>query len=142
MKLLAAVAFFFLPTPTTPRPNPGLAPAEVIRTVAEGLQKNDSPVPNAGIFTAYQFASPANRAVTGPYGRFLRLVRLPEFAPMLRDSPREFAPIQIDGDHAEQIVRILDPGGMAAYTFSLSRQQSGDYRGCWMVEGVVLVNRP
>lgn len=137
MRLFASLLLFYWPAPIAPRPHPGLSPADVIRTVAESLRKNNSPVPNAGIFTAYQFASPANRVVTGPYGHFLRLVKLPDFAPMLRDNPQRFSPIQLEGDRAEQILHVLmDSGRSVDYLFSVSRQRAGDCRDCWMIDGV------
>jgi Domain of unknown function (DUF5658) len=77
----------------------------ILRVAA--LRNYNSPIPNAGVFTAYRFASPANPAVTGPYGHFLRLVRV----------------------HS-------DPGRDAVFKFILSRQREGPYRSCWMVDGV------
>ena len=141
MNLLAAIALLFQPAASVPRPNPGLAPEQVVKIVAEALGNNNSPIPNAGVFTAYQFASPANHAVTGPYGRFLQLVKLRDYAPMLRpDHPQEFLPIEVAGEHAGQTVRIhLDSGEIAGYRFSLSRQAEGSCRGCWMVDGVARV---
>lgn len=65
----------------------------MIQTVAAALRDNNSPMPNAGIFTAFQFASPANHAFTGSYGQFLKLVKAADFAPMLRDRPHESLPI-------------------------------------------------
>ena len=68
-------------------PRRAAEPGEAIQTVAAALRHNNSPLPNAGIYTAFQFASPANLKVTGPYGRFLQLVKHPDYGPMLRDNP-------------------------------------------------------
>lgn len=124
-----------------PRPNPSLAPAEVIRTVVEALQNRNSPSPNAGIFTVYQFASPANRVNTGPYGNFLGLVKQPPFAPLFSGHPDSFGPLAIAGDRAQQKVRYrVDGGGEFWFLFAVSRQSSqqthGRCTGCWMVDGV------
>src|ERR1700722_10587864 len=78
-------------------PNPALAPHEVIAAVVEALQHNNSPRPNAGVMAVYQFASPANRRVTGPYGRFFLSVKSPPYAPLLRASAVEFDAIRLDG---------------------------------------------
>ena len=106
MSLLLFWAFSFWLPPSAPQPRPDLAPAEVVRTVAAALRNYDSPIPNAGVFTAYRFASPANRAVTGPYGHFLRLVKSADFAPMLRGYPSDLGAIEIKDDHAEQILKV------------------------------------
>jgi hypothetical protein len=127
-------------TVSPPRPNAALSPAEVIQTVAAALQNNNSPMPNAGIFTAYQFASPGNRAATGPYGRFFRIVKSGDSAPLFGKRAQEFGEIIIHGDKAEQDVRVPAAGGTAlTYRFTLSRQSAGQCVGCWMVDGVVRV---
>jgi hypothetical protein len=127
-----------------PRPQPGLGPGEVIRTVVEALQNRDSPSPNAGIFTVYQFASPANRVNTGPYGSFLRLVKLPGFDPLFSGHADAYGPLAVSGDRAQQKVRFrVAGGGVVYFLFVVSRQTSeqtrGRCRGCWMVDGVAPV---
>jgi uncharacterized protein DUF4864 len=118
------------------RPSPDLTPGHVVQAVVEALRHNNSPRPNAGVFTAYQFASPANHAAVGPYGRFLRIVR--SAAPLLSGEAAEFSPIEIRDDRAEQTVRIPVRGGQpAVFRFILSRQSEGACLGCWMVDGVV-----
>jgi hypothetical protein len=124
-----------------PQPSPGLAPGEVIRTVIEALQKRNSPTPNSGIFRVYQFASPANRAATGPYGNFLRLVKLPTFSPLFSGHADRYGPVAVTGNQAQQKVRFrVEGGGAVWFLFVVSRQTSeqtrGSCTGCWMVEGV------
>ena len=127
-----------------PRPNPSLAPGEVIRTVVEALQNRNSPSPNAGIFTVYQFASPANRVNTGPYGNFLRLVKFAGFDSLFSGRADSFGPLAVAGDRAQQKVRFRVAGGGAVwFRFAVSRQSSEQTRGrcagCWMVDGVAPV---
>ena len=127
-----------------PRPQPGLAPGEVIRTVVEALQNRDSPSPNAGIFTVYQFASPANRAHTGPYGNFLGLVKLPPFAPLFSGHADSYGALTVTGGRAEQKVGFRVEGARVAwFLFAVSRQTGQQTRGrctgCWMVDGVAPV---
>jgi Domain of unknown function (DUF5658) len=108
-------------------------PGEAIQTVAAALRNNNSPMPNHGIFTAYQFASPANHESTGYYGRFLLVVKTADYAPMLHDNPHEWTGLVISGDHAEQTLRVgLEKGGTASYKFDVTRQPGGG----WMVDGV------
>ncbi len=141
---MKAAALFFLglavgaAQPNALRPHPSLAPEQVVRAVVEGIRHNSSPIPNSGIYTTYQFASPANHAVTGPYGHFLRVVKTPDFKAMFRLDPYELGPIEITADHAVQDLRIRTEAGRTVnYRFSLSRQKNGPYRDCWMVDGVV-----
>jgi len=119
-------------------PKRAAEPGEVIQAVSTALRHNDSPIPNAGIFTTFQFASPANLVVTGPYGRFLQLVKSADFAPMLRDNPQEFGELVVRGDHAEQILRVHSEDGHATvYRFDVARQANGG----WTVDGVSLLTR-
>ena len=116
-----------------PNPQAVAEPGEVIQRVAAALRHNNRPVPNAGIFTAYQFASPGNHALTGSYGRFLMLVRSADFAPMLRDHPQELGSLEVQGDHAEQILRIqAGDGREVVYKFDVARQDDGG----WTIDGV------
>jgi len=122
---------------TPEHPKRAAEPDEAIHTVVSALRHNNSPIPNAGIFTAFQFASSANLAVTGPYGRFLGLVKNTDFAPLLEDNPQEFGALVLNGDHAEQILRVgPEDGRVAFYKFDVSRQTGG-----WTVDGVSLVSR-
>jgi hypothetical protein len=121
-----------------------MGPGEVIQAVVLALGDRNSPSPNAGIYTAYQFASPANRANTGPYGKFLRLVMDPAFAPLLTRHASGFGPLEVVGDHAEQEVSLqMDDGTIALFRFVTSRQSSEQTRGrcagCWMVDQVKVV---
>ena len=111
-------------------------PGEAIQTVAAALRNNNSPTPNAGIFTAFQFASPANHASTGSYGNFLMIVKTADYTPMLHDYPYELTGLVVSGDHAEQILRVkLKQDSVASYKFDVSRQSNGG----WMVDGVTRV---
>jgi len=137
MSYLALWLLAFWPDAVAPRPRPEITPAEVVETVAGAMRNYNSPIPNAGIFTAYRFASPANHAVTGPYGHFMGLVKSADFTPLRHNYPAERGPIALDGDHAEQIVTVhVDRGHNPAFKFTLSRQKEGRYRGCWMVDSV------
>ena len=108
-------------------------PSEAIQTVTAALRNNDSPIPNAGIFTAFQFSSPANHANTGSYGNFLMIAKTPDYAPMMHDHPHELTDLVVKGDHAEQILHVrLNQGGTASYKFDVTRQNGGG----WMVDGV------
>ncbi len=123
------------------QPDASLGPGEVIRTVVEALQNRNSPSPNAGIFKVYQFASPANRALTGPYWNFLRLVKIPPFGPLFSGHADRYGSLALAGDHAQQKIRFrVDGGGAVWFLFVVSRQTSerthGRCAGCCMVDGV------
>ena len=114
------------------------APETVIATLVRALGNANSPAPNAGVYKAYQLASPANRLVAGPYGRFLRIVKVPQFASLLHPDPDsvQFGSIEIDSNHAQQTVALRSQGQSSAFLITLTRQASGPSQGVWLVDGV------
>jgi hypothetical protein len=123
-----------------PGPSPSLSPSQVVQTVMESMHRNNDPSPDAGIKTAFNFASPANKRQTGPVDRFVQMVRDPMYKPMLDSQAIEYGPLTIEGDAAQQLVTVVDADSrVASYVFSLSRQGNGRYAGCWMTDGVVRV---
>jgi len=123
---------------SSPIPSPALSPVEVARIQAEALRRADEPVPNAGIWTTYQFASPGNRKITGPYGRFLRIIKSPENRSFREARSVRVGEPAINGDSAKVPVELIaESGQIMVWIFSLSRQTEGPCRGCWMTDGVV-----
>lgn len=119
------------------RPSPSLSPADVVRIQLDALRGNDERH-DGGIATVFQFASPANRSITGPLDHFVELVKTPEYSPMLNHRRAEPGPLITSGDLAEQRVLITSAAGeRITYVFVLSRQRDGVYAGCWMTEGVL-----
>jgi hypothetical protein len=120
------------------RPNPDLSPEEVVKIQVEALRNNDEL--DKGIEITFRFASPANKEMTGPLNRFVRLVKNPSYRPMLNHRTAEYAPIKISGDTATQRVTITGADGKASvYVFELSKQDLPDCQGCWMTDSVILV---
>ncbi len=135
--LLIPAAVLLAASPTDPEPSPDLSPAEVVRIQVEALQRNDEPYTDAGIETAFRFASPSNQAATGPIQRFAEMVKGPVYGDMIGAARAEFGPIAVDGDRAAQRVTLVhDDGRRATYVFELSVQEGGDCDGCWRTDGV------
>jgi len=128
------------PPPDLPQPSRQRQPAEVVRIVIEALADNDVPFADAGIATTYAFASPANKASTGPLPRFTRMVKNPVYGIMVDHLDHEFSEVVRMGDRAYQMVRIIGANGAeAVFAFRLGLQQDGDFAGMWMTEAVWLV---
>ncbi len=119
-------------------PNPDLTPDQVVSIQLAALKQNDVPTPDFGIEVAFRFASPENKQVTAPLERFIELVHNPLYAPMLNYDGDERGAMNIAGNRAEQKVVLIDKTGKAAsYLFMLSKQPAGEYKDCWMTDGVV-----
>lgn len=125
------------PVEGVPVPEGSHGPAQVVSIQLDGLAENDDPFENAGIGTAYNFASPANRRATGPFDRFVRMVTGPRYAPMVDHVEATTGPITRQGETARQRVTLTGPTGRTAtYVFGLS-VGTGPAEGCWLTDRVV-----
>jgi hypothetical protein len=127
------------PVDGLPTPDPSYDPGRVVALQLDALATNDDPVSDAGIKTAYNFASPANRRSTGPLDRFTQMVRGPQYAPMVDHVEATTGPVAVDGDQAEQRVTLTGPDGRTVtYVFGLSRQSGGRWDSCWLTDRVLV----
>lgn len=120
-------------------PSPELEPGQVIGIVLEALAHPDRPRPDAGIEQTFRFASPANKAQTGPLPRFIRLVKHPRYAPLLGHERAIRGELQreSDGEVWQRVRVIAADGTQAVYVFVLSRQSGKPCDGCWMTDAVI-----
>lgn len=119
-----------------PVPSPDLSPSEVIDIQLKALQQNDDR--NNGIEVAFNFASPTNKAATGPLNRFTLLVRNPLYEPMLNFRSSRAGKVVMKKGQAHQVIIVTDQqGNQAAFLFSLSKQSQTPHQNCWMTDSVV-----
>jgi len=110
-------------------------PQQVVVIVVDSLQQNAAD--DAGIATVFRFASPGNKAGTGPLSRFTRMIK-GGFSDMLNHVGGRYEPIEIEGDLAVQAVWLeTQTGAEYGYAFQLSKQRGGIHDGMWMTDAVV-----
>ena len=125
------------PQSTLPRPSKQQQPQDVVRIVIEALARNDEPFKDAGIATTFAFASPANKANTGPFPKFARMVKNPVYGVMINHVERDFSEVVTMGNKAYQMVKIKAASGTEViFAFRLSQQLDGEYAGMWMTDAV------
>jgi hypothetical protein len=119
------------------QPRADLAAEDVVGIVINALAKNDQPFPDAGIATTFAFASPGNKANTGPLEKFTRMVKSHPYAVMVNHVASDFSEVVRVGDDAYQLVALtgLDGSGVV-FAFRLSRQLDGEFEGMWMTDAV------
>lgn len=114
-----------------------MSPTEVVRTQVEALGGNDTPHPDAGIEAAFNFASPANKEVTGPLDRFRKLFETPAYAPMIDHEGATYSTPERDGAVARVgVILTTAQGERVGYLFELSKQEEGPHPDCWMTDAV------
>ncbi len=117
------------------KPNADLSPQQVINIVVESLQNNASD--DAGIATVFRFASPGNKANTGPLAKFTRMIKR-GFPDMLNHIGVRYDSMELEGDTAVQAVWLQTVSGSEfGYAFQLRKQRGGQTEGMWMTEAVV-----
>jgi hypothetical protein len=141
--MVAALAVSLAVPSHDPVPDPKYSAAQVVGIVLYALQHNDQPAPDHGIAITFAFASPANRESTGPLDRFTLLVKNPDYRAMLGYRSAHRDRMDIVGVHARQRVTVTGASGETrVFIFMLSKQQGGQYNGCWMTDGVVREHAP
>jgi hypothetical protein len=124
-------------------PSPALSANQVVLFQLEALHDNDLPTENAGIAKVFRFASPANRAATGPLEHFTEIVKSPAYAALLHSRTFEISFSKVEAQRAEVLVKVTSQSGTdARFEFILSRQTEGDFRNCWMTDSVLQVGPP
>ncbi len=119
-------------------PHQSLEPIDVVRIVMNSLQRNDDGGENRGIAITYNFASPANKRMTGPLPRFILLVRGPVYGEMVNHKGATYEKIIVKGRNARVDVIIRNATGkFKGFRFSLSRQRGNQHNGSWMTDSVV-----
>lgn len=115
-------------------PDPSLSPRDVV-AIQLGALGNDYP-DDEGVAIAFRFASPSNRAITGPVPRFAGMIRSENYRIMLDYERVEYAPVVMHGEVALQRVVLIREGEIAVFDFFLRRQTVEPYVDCWMTEAV------
>lgn len=137
MLMLLGAVLLPLAAAAAPHPDPSLGPTEVVRIQLEAMAHNDRPRPDAGLALVFDFASPGNRAQTGPLQRFSAMVHS-GYAQLLNHRSARLSPPVIEGDQALQGVELVDRDGVTVrFVFILSRQSDPPYAGCWMTDSVL-----
>ena len=118
-------------------PHPSLSPLDVVKIIMNALQKNDEPSKNRGIRVTFNFASPANKKVTGPVERFVNMVSGPVYGQMVDHLGAVYEKIRIKGDSAstDVIIKVV-PGKFVGFRFFLTKQRGNEFDGTWMTDSV------
>lgn len=117
-------------------PNPHLAPAEVVRIQVAALRQGSES--REGIAVAFRFASPSNRARTGPITHFASMIRSDTYMPLLDNVSVEYGRTLTRADRSYTALIVTDRRGVSSgYMWVLSRQGPGSCEACWMTESVM-----
>lgn len=113
------------------QPSPEIEPADVVQAQLQALRDND-------FVTLFEFASPKNKAHTGPLSRFTEMIQGRAYSMMLGHKSAEvLSTLSVAPERFQQRVRITSSNGKRAiFSWSLSRQETDPFQDCWMTDSV------
>lgn len=123
-----------------------LSPRQVIAAQLVGLQRAADPhaPDDAGMRVVWNFAAPANQAITGPFERFDAMVRGEPYDVLVGHTTHEIARLDQNPDRpvAQALVAVThgDNQQVAWFVWMLSRPADGDRAGCWVTDAVYPVD--
>ncbi len=120
-----------------PEPAPELSPREVVSIQLNALKTPDDPEPDAGIATAFAFAHPANKAVTGPLPRFIRMLKGPQYSDLLGHRSHALEVVETGGERVIFAVTVTtQEGQLLGYRWQVDKVADGELAGAWMTTAV------
>lgn len=118
-------------------PSPHLTPRQVVEVQLGGLAAHSEWGQNLGLELSFRFASPENRAVTGPFLRFASMVKR-GYEALLDHRDANIGPLELHAGAAYVPVIITDRGGAQhGFVWVLGRQSEGAFANCWMTDAVL-----
>ncbi|KAJ7563531.1 hypothetical protein O6H91_03G114200 [Diphasiastrum complanatum] len=112
-------------------PNPELDPTQVVQAQLRALRAKD-------FATVFEFASPDNKQRTGPLAHFCQILEGRAYNVMIGHTTAEvLSSISVSTSRFQQRILIKgSEGNKAIFSWSLSQQEEGPLKGCWMTDAV------
>ena len=127
------------------RPDPSIAPAEVVAIQLMGLKNNDLIETDFGIRQTWSFAHPKNRNVTGPFPRFAQMLKGPGYSVLLNHKSHEIRSGSGESEGKtddDEIRRQFDvfmetvKGDILYFSWIVQKVATGQFKDCWMTVSV------
>ena len=127
------------------RPDPSIAPAEVVAIQLMSLKNNDLVEADFGIRQTWSFAHPQNRKITGPFPRFAMMLKGPGYDVLLNHKSHSIktgsntASGQTnDVEMWQQFDVLMETrrGEILYFSWVVQKVTSGQFKDCWMTVAV------
>ena len=115
-------------------PDSAISPKEVVSIQLSGLQKNDFEYKDSGIEQTWNFAHPNNKKVTGPLGKFKRMIKGDAYQMMLDHLSHTITELGSSENLAQFEVIILDKEKIYhKFNWQVEKfTMEGPLEGCWL----------
>ena len=120
-------------------PNPALAPIEVVRVQLDALKNKAQKDVRLGILKTWQFAHPRNKAITGPFNRFSKMIKETGYSILLNHLSNKIRILSKNQNHEVYRVEVVaNNGRLFSMEWVVTIVKSGKLKNCWMTSAVSL----
>ena len=116
------------------KPSSSIKPVDVVKIQLTALQKNDLNFKDSGIEQTWNFAHPNNKKVTGPLGKFKRMIKGDAYQMMLDHLSHTITELGSSDNWAQFEVIILDKDKIY-HKFNWQVEKyllDGSLKDCWL----------
>ena len=115
-------------------PDSAISPKEVVSIQLSGLQKNDFKYKDSGIEQTWNFAHPNNKKVTGPLGKFKRMIKGASYQMMIDHLSHTITELGSSDKWAQFEVIILDKNKIYhKFNWQVEKYTlDGILKDCWL----------
>ena len=115
-------------------PDSAISPKEVVSIQLSGLQKNDFEHKDSGIEQTWNFAHPNNKKVTGPLGKFKRMIKGASYQMMIDHLSHTITELGSSDKWAQFEVIILDKNKIYhKFNWQVEKYTlDGVLKDCWL----------
>tara|TARA_B100001109_G_C18445179_1_gene281860 strand:+ start:20 stop:493 length:474 start_codon:yes stop_codon:yes gene_type:complete len=115
-------------------PDSAISPKEVVSIQLSGLQKNDFGYKDSGIEQTWNFAHPNNKKVTGPLGKFKRMIKGASYQMMIDHLSHTITELGSSDKWAQFEVIILDKNKIYhKFNWQVEKYTlDGVLKDCWL----------
>ena len=120
------------------KPSSDINPKEVVKIQLTGLQKNDLNFKDSGIEQTWNFAHPNNKKVTGPLGKFKRMLKGNSYEMMINHLSHTITQLGSSDKWAQFEVVILDKNKIYhKFNWQVEKYtEEGELKDCWLTSMV------
>ena len=135
---LGSLRFYDNYSPNLTKPNASLKPFDVLSIQLNALQRNNIPFKDAGIEQVWRFAHPDNKKITGPLGKFKKMIYGKSYEMLIAHENSEIEVITESSNKSVYKVYILSNDKKKySYIWQIEKVLlEGDLMNCWMTTSV------
>tara|TARA_Y100000590_G_C15723023_1_gene1014161 strand:+ start:2127 stop:2588 length:462 start_codon:yes stop_codon:yes gene_type:complete len=120
------------------KPNINLKPLEVLEIQLNSLKNNNIPYEDAGIEQTWEFAHPSNKASTGPFDRFKKMIYSQSYEILIGHENNKIITLSESINKIVYKVYVLSKDKKKYYYIWQIEKvgKKGKLEDCWMTTGV------